>query len=178
MKHRIIYPVYLMFISSIAKENLSISIFGGFNRDDTKKTDKGHILSFFRLVIETQETYTFFIKSYYDNGNSSIYNYAIYDVDSHIEAMIYDNILLAFLLGGMLTLILYNLLIYFHTKDKVYLYYVAYLFFSFVIGFVSVSGFVHKFFGLEYNSWINNATYATPLTVIFILLFTSQIFEM
>lgn len=161
-----------------SKGELVESYFGGFDRDDAKQTDIGHILSFFRLYIEAQETYTFFIKSYYQKGNSSIYNYAIYDVDSHIEAMIFDNILLAFLLGGMLTLILYNLLIYFYTKDKVYLYYVAYLFFSFVIGFVYVSGFAHKFFSIEYNSWIHNATYATPLTVIFILLFTSQIFEM
>lgn len=153
------------------------SYFGGFDRGDDKQTIIDHQPSFFRLKLEAGDTYTFYIKSYFKQGNSSIYNFSIYDVDSHIDAMIYENILLTFLLGGMLTLLLYNLLIYLYTKDRVYIYYVAYLFFSFIIGFVFMSGFVYKFFNITNNSWIHYGTYATPLTLIFILMFTSRIFD-
>lgn len=154
------------------------SYFGGFNRDDTKFTDVGHLSSFFRIAIASHETYTFYIKTYFEKGNSSIYDYKIYDIDSHINTMIYENVLVAFLLGGMLILLLYNLLIYLFTRDKIYLYYLGSLFFSFVIGFVFVSGFVYKFFAITNNAWIHNATYATPLTMIFVMLFTATIFEM
>lgn len=161
-----------------SKNQLIKSYFGGYNRDDTKFTDIGHLLSFFRIAIAAHETYTFYIKTYFDKGNSSIYNYKIYDIDSHINAMIYENVLTAFLLGGMLILLLYNLLIYLFTRDTIYLYYLGSLFFSFVIGFVFVSGFVYKFFAITNNAWIHNATYATPLTMIFVMLFTATIFEM
>lgn len=161
-----------------SKNKIVDSYFGGYNRNDDKQTKVEHSSSFFRLPLEPNETYTFFIKTYFQNGNSSIYNYSVYDVDSHIDSMIYTNILSAFLLGGILTLIFYNFSIFVYSKDKTYLYYVAYLFFSFVIGFVFISGFVYKFFNITHNSWIHNATYATPLTIIFILIFTSKIFEM
>jgi hypothetical protein len=141
-------------------------------------TDSQHLMSFFPLSIEPYETYTIYIKSYFLSGISSLFDYSIYDRESHSQSIVYENILLAFLLGGILTLIFYNLLIFFYTRDRVYFYYVAYLFFSFIIGFVFVSGFAHKLFDITHNSWIHNATYATPLTVIFILLFTSAVFEM
>ncbi|WP_373071782.1 diguanylate cyclase [Sulfurimonas sp.] len=154
------------------------SHYGGFNRTDHKKLNTTKSLSFYRTSIEPNQTYTFLIKTYFESGNSGLYHYKIEDLDTHIYYGLYDNIFQAFLLGGILVLILYNLFIYSYTKDSIYIYYVSYLFFSFVIGFVFMSGFAFKFFDLSQNTWIHKATYATPLTLMFIMIFTSKIFEM
>jgi diguanylate cyclase (GGDEF)-like protein len=160
------------------QNNILHSHFGGFNRSDSKRSELEHSLSFHRMQIKAGEQYTFFIKSYFFNGNSSLFNYQVHDVDSHVDNIILENIFMALLLGGIMTLILYNLFIYLYTRDRIYLYYVAYLFFSFVIGFVFMSGFVYKLFEISHNEWIHNSTYATPLTLVFILIFTSKVFDM
>jgi signal transduction histidine kinase/AraC-like DNA-binding protein len=63
-------------------------------------------------------------------------------------------LILCFLAGGLLIMMLYNLLLFFQYKDKTYLYYAVYLMFSMFTFIIIVDEFKHTFFG-NYKCYFN-----------------------
>ncbi len=81
----------------------------------------------FKINLKAQESKIYYIKvsSYI---TTLIVKLSIWDKDSFYNKEIKHQLVLALFFGGMFILALYNLFIYFFTKDISYLYYVLYIF--------------------------------------------------
>lgn len=96
---------------------------GLFQIDKNRKT----INPTFKIQLAPNETKTYYIKasSYI---TTLIVKLNLWDSDSFYEKEIKHQLILALFFGAMFVLAIYNLFIYFFTKDVSYLYYVMYIF--------------------------------------------------
>ena len=80
--------------------------------------------------------------------------------------------------GILLAMLIYNLILFFTIKEKVYLYYVLYVF-SYAAFQATDNGFTHYFFSEYLNPWILNRLDLVPtqIFIIALLLFTRAILQ-
>ena len=81
----------------------------------------------FEITLQPNQTKTYYIKAS-SHITSLIVKLNLWDNKLFQKESHYHNMILAMFFASMLILALYNLFIYFFTKDKSYLYYVAYMF--------------------------------------------------
>jgi len=81
----------------------------------------------FKIILKPNETKTYYLKasSYIA---TLIIKLNLWDKDAFYEKEIYHQVILALFFGAMFILAIYNLFIYFFTKDRSYMYYVLYIF--------------------------------------------------
>ncbi|MFZ2889342.1 MAG: 7TM diverse intracellular signaling domain-containing protein [Sulfuricurvum sp.] len=84
------------------------------------------INSIFKINLEAHEEKTYFIKVY-SEVTTLIVDLKLWKTNQFYEAEIDHQKKLALFFGAMIALALYNLSLYFFTRDKSYLYYVAYM---------------------------------------------------
>lgn len=141
------------------------------------RTFDENILDFyFNIELNPKET-----KEYYLNVSSlscAVYfKLELMDKSELYEAEINHQLILTLFFGAMLALVLYNLFIYFFTKDVAYLYYVFYIFFT-IWNHASFSGMIDYLYNISpHYSYITSidaflAIFYISLTSIFALLFT------
>lgn len=81
----------------------------------------------FNITLQPQESKTFYIKAT-SHITTLIISLNLYDDNSFYEKEIKHQLFLGLFFASMLILGIYNLFIYFFTKDRSYLYYVLYIF--------------------------------------------------
>jgi len=96
---------------------------GMFSVQENRKTIK----PIFKIYLEAQESKTYYIKasSYI---TTLIVKLNLWEMDTFYEKEMQHQNILVFFFSAMFILALYNLFIYFFTKDQSYLYYVFYIF--------------------------------------------------
>lgn len=129
--------------------------------------------AYVKFNLQKDEQITIYVKisSFYPMFNS----FKIYDKEA-LNDFEYDySTVYAFLIGSLLSLALYNLMIFFYTKDISYLYYVLYSI-SLITWQTSMSGIY------PFNSFLNTQSYyfigaSIPLLIAFLSLFTSSLLD-
>ncbi|WP_321469430.1 diguanylate cyclase [Halarcobacter sp.] len=129
--------------------------------------------AYLKLNLKKDETLTIYTKisSYYPMFNS----FHIYD-KTQLENFEYNyTTIYSFLIGSLLSLTLYNLMIFFYTKDTTYLYYVLYSV-CLISWQTSMSGIY------PFNTFSNTQAYyligaCIPLVVAFLTLFTNSLLD-
>jgi len=96
---------------------------GLFNINTKRKT----VYPSFKITLNPNESGTYYLKAS-SKITTLIVKLGLYDTDSFYEKEIKHQLILALFFGAMLILGIYNLFIYFFTKDVSYLYYVLYIF--------------------------------------------------
>ncbi len=110
----------ICFYNSSTKKNF---IDGLFNINPNRKT----INPFFKIQLKPQEITTYYIKAS-SHITTLIVKLNIYNSNNFYEKEIKHQLILALFFGAMFILAIYNLFIFFFTKDTSYLYYVLYIF--------------------------------------------------
>ncbi|WP_320035678.1 diguanylate cyclase [Halarcobacter sp.] len=142
---------------------------GYFIDGQKNKLERAHL----EFTIEKDESITIYIKT------SSLYpmfnSFHIYD-KTQLESFEYNyTTVYAFLIGSLLSLALYNLMIFFYTKDTTYLFYVLYSI-CLISWQTSMSGIFpfDIFFSKESYYLIGTAI---PLLIVFLSLFTNSLLD-
>ena len=93
--------------------------------------------------------------------NAKSLNVDFYSLENFQNKLLTDDkndfktyLILCFLAGGLLIMMLYNLLLFFQYKDKTYLYYATYLLFSMFTFIIIIDEFKHTFLG-NYKYYFN-----------------------
>ncbi|WP_172658826.1 sensor domain-containing diguanylate cyclase [Halarcobacter ebronensis] len=142
---------------------------GYFEKNLSNKLERAYI----KVELEKDETKTIYIKisSLYPMFNSfQLMDKTSMDTFEHNYKTIY-----AFLIGSLLSLALYNLMIFFYTRDKSYIYYVLYSI-SFIIWQTSMSGLYpfNRFLDANFYYLIGASI---PALVAFLCFFTNSILD-
>lgn len=142
---------------------------GYFTKDQDNTLQRAYI----KLNLQKDETLTVYVKisSFYPMFNS----FRIYD-KFHLDSFEYDyTTIYAFLIGSLLSLALYNLMIFFYTKDISYMYYVGYSI-SLICWQTSISGL------FPFSSFRSSESYyfvgvSIPALIAFLIYFTISILD-
>jgi hypothetical protein len=95
---------------------------GLFTMNSKRKT----VNPVFKIKLESNQTKTFYLKAY-SHATPLIIKLNLWNANEFYDKEIFHQICLALFFGAMIVLILYNLFIYFFTKDISYLFYISYL---------------------------------------------------
>lgn len=127
------------------------------------KVDKKTINPIFNIKIEANQSNTYYLKasSYI---TTLIIDLNLWDEDSFYKKEIKHQVILALFFGAMLILGIYNLFIYFFTKDISYLYYVFYIV-GLIIHHLMYTGTANTYF-LDYKSMITIVSFASLIVAI------------
>lgn len=127
------------------------------------KLDKKTINPIFNVNIEAKQSNTYYLKasSYI---TTLIIDLKLWDEDSFYKKEIKHQVILALFFGAMLILGIYNLFIYFFTKDISYLYYVIYIV-GLIIHHLMYTGIANTYF-LDYKSMITIVGLASLIVAI------------
>jgi two-component system, sensor histidine kinase LadS len=127
------------------------------------KLDKKTINPIFHIKIEANQSNIYYFKasSYI---TTLIIDLKFWDEDSFYKKEIRHQVILALFFGAMLILGIYNLFIYFFTKDISYLYYVFYII-GLIIHHLMYSGIANTYF-LDYKSMITIVSFASLVVAI------------
>ncbi|MDD2896528.1 MAG: 7TM diverse intracellular signaling domain-containing protein [Aliarcobacter sp.] len=127
------------------------------------KLDKKTINPIFNIKIEANQSNTYYLKasSYI---TTLIIDLKLWDEDSFYKKEIKHQVILALFFGAMLILGIYNLFIYFFTKDISYLYYVFYII-GLIIHHLMYTGIANTYF-LDYKSMITIVSFASLIVAI------------
>lgn len=127
------------------------------------KLDKKTINPIFNINIEANQSYTYYLKasSYI---TTLIIDLKLWDEDSFYKKEIKHQVILALFFGAMLILGIYNLFIYFFTRDISYLYYVFYIV-GLIIHHLMYTGIANTYF-LDYKSMITIVSFASLVVAI------------
>jgi two-component sensor histidine kinase len=127
----------------------------------------------FEINLNPDETKQYFLKTKSLTSGLYFHLSLLNKQDYYIQDIDYQHILMLFF-GAMLALTIYNLFIYFFTKEKSYLYYVAYMVFT-IIMHMSFTSMNLYFLPIKFDSI---SSYLSPiymgLTSIFVILFTRE----
>lgn len=139
------------------------------------KYDRGNIFhSSFKIAFKKNETKKFYYKTH--SISSAIY-FELFVKDSRklYEDEFSYQLVESLFFGAMIALVLYNLFIFYFTKDKAYLFYVFFLFFT-ILNHASYSVMIDYIIGEKY-SHIDAffAVYYLSFAAIFALLFIYEI---
>ena len=127
------------------------------------KIDKKTINPTFLINIEANQSATYYLKasSYI---TTLIIDLKLWDEETFYKKEIKHQVILALFFGAMLILGIYNLFIYFFTKDISYLYYVLYIV-GLIIHHLMYTGIANTYF-LNYNSMITIVSLASLIVAI------------
>lgn len=127
------------------------------------KLDKKTINPIFNINIEANQSTTYYLKasSYI---TTLIIDLKLWDEDSFYKKEIKHQVILALFFGAMLILGIYNLFIYFFTRDISYLYYVIYIV-GLIIHHLMYTGIANTYF-LDYKSMITIVSFASLIVAI------------
>lgn len=127
------------------------------------KLDKKTINPIFNINIEANQSHTYYLKasSYI---TTLIIDLKLWDEDSFYKKEIKHQVILALFFGAMLILGIYNLFIYFFTRDISYLYYVFYIV-GLIIHHLMYTGIANTYF-LDYKSMITIVSFASLVVAI------------
>ena len=81
----------------------------------------------FDIIIPANESKTYYIKTS-SHITTLIIKLNLYDIDIFYKQEVVHQVVLALFFGAMMVLVIYNIFIYFFTKDISYLFYVMYIF--------------------------------------------------
>lgn len=110
----------------------------------------------FRVPIDipTGQTQTVYIRL---KSSSSIQApIKIWNIDAHQVADVLTNVIHGIYIGGMLIIGIYNLLIYLALRDRIYLFYVSYVF-SMLMFLSSLNGWTFQYLWPESTNWNDQA---------------------
>lgn len=136
--------------------------------------DRKTIYPIFKINLQAQESKTFYIKAS-SHITTLIVKLSLYDNDSFYEEEIKYQLILGLFFASMFILGVYNLFIYFFTKDLSYLYYVLYVF-GVIVHHMAYVGFANVYL-LDQASRVNLVEYASLVTafpIYFLALFTKS----
>lgn len=128
----------------------------------------------FKIQLKPQESKIFYIKAS-THITTLIVKLNLYDNDSFYEKEIKYQLVLGLFFASMLILGIYNLFIYFFTKDLSYLYYVLYIF-GVIVHQMAYVGFANIYL-LDQALRVNLVEYASVVTafpIYFLALFTKS----
>lgn len=127
------------------------------------KVDKKTINPIFHIKIEANQSNIYYLKasSYI---TTLIIDLKLWDEDSFYKKEIKHQVILALFFGAMLILGIYNLFIYFFTRDISYLYYVFYIV-GLIIHHLMYTGIANTYF-LDYKSMITIVSLASLIVAI------------
>ncbi len=121
-----------------------------------------------KLDLSPYQSKTVYIK--YSSRFTSYGSFVFYSDEALWQKRMIYNSFFMFYFGAVLGMIIYNLLIYFSLRDRVYLYYVGYAFtFSFWV--FLYSGYSLYFFDKEVHYFLH---FTTPFSFVFFTLFTRE----
>lgn len=113
----------------------------------------------FDLHVQQGETHTYYLKV--KSAEQMVLPMFIGDAKPVMESLMNKDVIFGIFFGIMLVMLLYNLFIYFTTKDKGYLYYVLYIFLL-SLSQASLSGYAFRFLWPN-STWIaQNSVYLFP----------------
>lgn len=131
---------------------------------------------YFNLLVEKGETREYYLRV--SSLSSALYfDLKIMDKDELYQAELQNQLILALFFGAIISLIIYNLFIYFFTKDVTYLYYSLYQFFV-IWNHSSYSGMSLYLLPIEYletDAYLS-IFYLSSL-IFFALLFTRKLLD-
>ncbi len=131
--------------------------------------------STFLLDVPKNSEFTIYIMH---EGYSSISTFwKIFDRDNYIKTATFEAVAWGFFIGIILTLILYNTIIYFTIKENSFLIYVFMLIF-FTIYQIYINGFYYQFFSFLNIEFLHNINWSTGfLAQAFVILFPIAFFK-
>ncbi|WP_419678254.1 7TM diverse intracellular signaling domain-containing protein [Aliarcobacter lanthieri] len=141
------------------------------------KLDKSTINPIFKIELNPNEENTYFIKAS-SNITTLIIDLKLLDDKYFYQKEIKHQLILSLFFGSMFVLAIYNLFIYFFTRDISYLYYVLYIF-GLILHHLIYVGFA-KLYIFELNSikyLIEFAALLVALPVYFLGLFTKSFLQ-
>ena len=112
--------------------------------DIENSLDKETVNPIFKITLQPHETKRYYLKASSDI-TTLIVNLNLWDQDKFYIKEIKHQIILSLLFGAMFILGIYNLFIFFFTKDRSYLYYVAYIF-TLIFHQIIYVGFANTYF--------------------------------
>ena len=127
-----------------------------------------HFNPSFPLEIEANET-----KIYYVQGSSKLTTsseFEIYEKEYFYSHGNIYNYLYMLYFGAVSLIVILNIFIYFRLKERVYLYYAAYIFFC-ALWILGYSGLILY---INVNNFFHNYLMVTPMWVMFLILFSSE----
>ena len=128
----------------------------------------------FKIDLQPEESKTFYIKAS-SHITTLIVKLNLYNNDSFYEKEIKYQLVLGLFFAAMFILGIYNLFIYFFTKDLSYLYYVLYIF-GVIVHQMAYVGFANIYL-LEHDLRVSLVEYASVVTafpIYFLALFTKS----
>ena len=136
--------------------------------------DEDFIKPTFLIVLEKNEkkTYYFMINS---TTSALAVNIKAYVPSAYTQKDLHFQIIMFFFFGAMCILVVYNLFLYFFTKDKLYLYYVLYIFSIILYEYIYL-GFAQVYFLPKYISLflLDSIVAVASLEPIFAILFARK----
>ena len=135
--------------------------------------DKKTINPIFNIKIEANQSKTYYLKasSYI---TTLIIDLKLWDENSFYKKEIKHQVVLALFFGAMLILGIYNLFIFFFTRDISYLYYVFYIV-GLIIHHLMYTGIANTYF-LDYKSMISIVSLASKMKLVLLQMMKDLIF--
>lgn len=113
----------------------------------------------FDLHVQQGETHTYYLKV--KSAEQMVLPMFIGDAKPVMESLMNKDVIFGIFFGIMLVMLLYNLFIYFTTRDKGYLYYVLYIFLL-SLSQASLSGYAFRFLWPNSTWMAQNSVYLFP----------------
>ncbi|WP_151950748.1 sensor histidine kinase [Aliarcobacter butzleri] len=125
--------------------------------------------STFKLILDENSTYTFFIK--YKSYSSISTLWYIYDKESFEKSLNIESIIWGFFIGVVIALCLHNLFVYFSTRDFIFLSYIFVSIFS-ALYQLSINGIFYQLFENENLKYLSGLNWVFSFTtLIFVIIF-------
>ena len=135
-----------------------------------KNENKKDIHPIFFLKIRPNSSKIFYIQI-----NSQASNFGKFELYSYKSFILRDDFSLYwFYFGTMIIVILFNLFLFFILKDRLYIYYVGYIFFHTIFIFL-FSGL--SFYNIKLALYSNQLEISIPLYILFLTLFSNNFFK-
>lgn len=130
----------------------------------------------FKIILKENETKNFYFKTHAISSANFLQLY-LKDKNQFYQDEFYNQIILSLFIGAMIAFIIYNLFIFYFTREKSYLYYVLYIFFV-TWNHISYSSMSNYFITKEYiDIEAFAAVYYISIINIFSILFIKAILE-
>ena len=136
------------------------------------KRDINDISPAFTLKIEPNTTQTYYIQTFAQFAQFG--EFQLYKKENlATQHRLFVSILYVFYFGGLFIIIIFNIFLFSTLKERIYLYYVSYIFFNTIFVF-AFSG-LNMYIGLA--PWHYELHLSIPILIIFLILFSDEFLE-
>jgi serine phosphatase RsbU (regulator of sigma subunit) len=135
----------------------------------SQKSVNEAIQSFVSLYLPYQTPQTIYIKIVMFDKRTPKFNLELYDLQNYNEELRWESLFQGMFQGVFWIMILYNLVIFFSTKDRTYLYYSSYMLFL-AIYFLYFHGFIREYF-IQETPALDNYIWIVTVSMMSVLYF-------